>query len=452
MENVNNTNNVIVIHVGEIIHMLLKKMVIILLITVIGAAAGAGYAQAQRETLMYSTTTKLYVTGTQTSAPSSASFSLGQQVIRNYIEILESRYVINQVIENLGLNMSYKDLLRCISENSPTNTCMLEITVVFPDPEWAKVVADELVIVSSAYALEIMGSTPPVVYEEAYVPTVPCNDYGWSMIIKYGLLGGIGGGAVSVFTILAFYFLNTKFSNPYKVKDKLNVPVYAMIPSDKKGQSSDMAEKAYQYFVSTWAFEQLGKRTLVFMSATTEEEQKVEIVKIAQTWAAQGKKVLCMDTNLSHPEWGSRRELQKDKEGLEKYLSGEADINAIINSGPDGFDYIAVENAQVNPGELLNTDTYRKLICELQDRYDYVLVETAPLTYSQEAVIVAALGSNLLVLSANKSKTYQVKEVQQQLKQRKIEFTAAVLKNVTVKRKNKYFMKCFGKYLGVFEK
>ena len=201
---------------------------------------------------------------------------------------------------------------------------MIEIAVAFPDPEWAKKVADELVTASGERAQEIMGCSIPVVYEEANVPSSPYNVDNSSPII-YGLLGGVAGMGLTGFLILVSYFANTKFSNPYKVTDKLHLKTLGVIP-DASAKNAVYEEAAYQNFCSQMFFEKPNAKIINFVSAT-EKENKYELMqKVAVNLQKMDKKVILLDTNLSNPNWGAATQGDGNKNGLEAYLAGKAQL------------------------------------------------------------------------------------------------------------------------------
>ena len=58
--------------------------------------------------------------------------------------LITSRSVLEEVIDNLGLDMGYGALKGNVSINNPDETRILQITVTNPDPQLAKELADEL--------------------------------------------------------------------------------------------------------------------------------------------------------------------------------------------------------------------------------------------------------------------------------------------------------------------
>lgn len=446
----NQKNNVIVVRVAEIIRLLIKRVWIMVLVGALFAAAGYGYAVVTTPTPMYSATTKMYVTGVETAVPSSAGINLGQQVINNYIEILESKPVLEQVIENLNLNMSYMELENCISETVPMETCMLEINVAFPDPEWAKKVSDELVTVSAARALEIMGCTAPVVYEEADISTEPYN-VGGSSSLKFALLGGFAGVALVGFAVLVSYFANTKFNNPNKVTDKLCLKNLGVLP-DSKAKNVAYEEAAYQNFGSRLFFEKPDAQVIDFVSPTEKENKYTFIQKTASSLQKVGKKVIVLDTNLSNLKWGVTDKAETGKKGLEAYLTGKAQLEDIVVE-KEGVAGIYCAETAMNAPELLAGEAFSKLLEQLKQDYDYILVDTAPMIYVPDALCAAEKADAVvLILSAKTSRVGQAKQVVTLLQEREIPIAGAVIKDIDIRKGGKYFRKEFGMYFGVYEK
>ena len=439
------TNKILIIRLGEVVRVVLRKIWLMIIVGALFAAGGYGVSTLNKEQPMYQTTSKLYVTGVDAAVPSSAGLSLGKQVLNSYIEILKSGPVLEQVIENLDLNMSAAQLRNCISVNIPIDTCMLEISVSFPDGEWAKKVADELVVVSAARALEVMGCTAPTVYEEAAIPSAPYNVDNTSWIL-FVLAGGVAGVAISGFIIVVMYFANNKFTNPYKVSDRLRVNVLGAIPTVK------YEEAAYQNFVSRLLYEETGRKLISFVSASEKDNKYEFLQKSAEVLNKNGKKVILVDTNITNSSWGAGGLAEVEQRGLEEYLREEVSLEDIIVT-KEGISYINCKEAVVNAVELLEGKLFKDLLERLKSEYDYVFIDTAPVKYVLDTVCVAEkTETTILVVSQKTSRVGQAKEVIAILKDKGIEITGAVLKDMKLSKDGKYMCREFGKYFGVYEK
>lgn len=443
MNKMNENNNVLVVHVAELWHVLLRRVWLLVLCAAVFAGAGYFYASSQQGIAMYTTTTKMYVTGVDSAGVSTANFQLGQQVINNYIEIMESRPVLEQVIENLGLNMEYWEMRGCISTHVPDNTCMLEVSVTFTEPEWAKKVADELIVDASAYALEIMGCTPPTVYEPAYVPKNANAVY--SSVLKYTAFGGIGGFGLAGILILLFYFGNTKFTTPDKVWDCLKLRTLALVPTAK----SPYVQKAYQGFLSRLYFEKTDAKTISFVSVDASEDKNTYLCHQAESLAELGKKVLILENFMEEKSWSLDGSCAC---GLLQYLTENKGLDE-VRKKTKAYDAIYCGGNAANAGELLCGDKYKDLLEQLKKEYDVILMNNAPAIYNESAVWNGlSADANVLVLSGKHSRTYDAKDVLSSMLEKGVTFNGAVLVNLNTNRNKNYFMKRFGQYFGVYKR
>ena len=80
--------------------------------------------------------------------------------------------MMQEVVDNLGLDMDYKALRESITVTNPEDTRILQLSVTNSDPEIAKAIVDELASVSSQYIGDKMEVVPPKIIEEGEIPTV----------------------------------------------------------------------------------------------------------------------------------------------------------------------------------------------------------------------------------------------------------------------------------------
>lgn len=443
----NQNNNIIVVHVAEIVCMFMKRLWIMVLVAVLFAAAGFTVGGMNKTIPRYTSTTKMYVTGVESTDISAGGMAIGQQVIRNYIEILWSRPVLEKTIKNVKLDISADELGSYIGVNVPEGTCMLEVSVTCEDAEMAKKLVDELVSVSSKTAKKILGSAIPTIYEAASLATEPIFVKTTSPVV-FGLLGGIAGGGLVFVILLAFYFINGKVDTPNKITDKLHVKTLGVIPNSS-AKNEEYREKAYQNFCANVQFENADAKVIEFVSATAKEKKYEFIQGIAKSLKEAGKNIIVVDANITNPEWGCQ-DKDSGSQGLEAFLQKKVQLTDIIQE-KDGISYIHSKEAVPNGQELLSGDNYEGMICQLKRDYDVILIDTAPIRYVYDALSgIKQVDTMILVVSAKKSKVRQNKEVLELLKNKEISVAGSVLKDVDIQKSDKYFKKEFGKYYGVY--
>lgn len=224
-------NDEIEIDLKELFLALKKKIWIILGAFIAGTALMAVYT-IFLVTPVYSASSMMYVLSTTTSITSLSDLQLGTQLTNDYVVLIKSRPVIEQVIENLGLNMTYGELNNAVSVTNQTDTRILTITVKSAVPETAQKVADELASVTATQVAEIMGTEEPNVFENATLPTSPVSP----SLKKNCILGGIAGLVLACAVVIVMYLMNDSIKSEEDVEKYLGLTTLGIIP-EKAGKS-----------------------------------------------------------------------------------------------------------------------------------------------------------------------------------------------------------------------
>ena len=153
-------NQEIEIDLLELIRVLWSRVWMIILTSIAGLAIAAAVTILLIKPV-YTSTATMYVLTKSTSITSLADIQMGTQLTQDYMVVITSRPVVETVISNLGLNMSYGGLKSSITVNNPSNTRFLEVTVRNNDAFLAKKIVDELANVSARSMAEVMDTQPP---------------------------------------------------------------------------------------------------------------------------------------------------------------------------------------------------------------------------------------------------------------------------------------------------
>lgn len=143
----------------EIAH-LLKRKILVIIAFAIFIALTSTFINLFMITPKYSSTTKLYVIGSDTIT-SISDLQVGSSLTQDYIQLIQSRPVVQTVIDNLDLKYTYEELLANVKISNPKDTRMLNITVIDTDPYLAKEIADEFASVSIEKIHDIMLAEEP---------------------------------------------------------------------------------------------------------------------------------------------------------------------------------------------------------------------------------------------------------------------------------------------------
>lgn len=177
----------------------------------------------------YESTAKLYVLSKSTSITSLADIQTGTSLTNDYMVVVKDRPVLDQVIKNLGLEENYDSLEAKISLNNPANSRILEITVTDPDPERAKVIADEIANVSSAFIAEKMQQDPPTIEQYGYADGMPVSPH----IVKNTVVSAMVGVLLATAIVIMTYLFNDTVMTPEDIEKKLGLNVLGTLPLEE---------------------------------------------------------------------------------------------------------------------------------------------------------------------------------------------------------------------------
>ncbi len=185
----------------------------------------------------------------------------------------------------------------------------------------------------------------------------------------------------------------------------------------------------------------LGERgRIVLVTSSLPEEGKTTLVVSLGTFAARsGKRVLLLDLDLRHPS--VHRNLGgPTPPGVVEVLEGSASLEEAVRKDEDtGVDFLPVKGRTANPIALLAGERMRALFAHLRDRYDLVLLDTAPVASVTDARILAPLVDRVLyVVQWNKTPAALVAEEVAALRELGANLTGIVLTRVDLAKHAKY--------------
>ena len=202
-----------------------RRKIWIILGTIILFGSVAGAFSAFVLTPQYKSTAMVYI------------LSKESQLTKDYKIIVTSRRVLNQVIEDMELSLTYKELVEKVTIDNPQDTRILSISVEDPDPAMAKLIADKIAVTSSDYIGDIMEMVPPKLIEEGEVPILkssPSNT-------KNALIGGFIGAVLVCGFITVNVILNDTIRTEEDVTKYLGLSVLASVP-EREGEKPEDKE------------------------------------------------------------------------------------------------------------------------------------------------------------------------------------------------------------------
>ena len=220
-----NNNDEVEIDLGEVFHLLLSKLGVIVLSGIVFCLA-AVMGTMLLITPKYESTTKIVVLSKQDSSTlTNQDIQTSTSLTKDYAELIKSRTVTEGVIAQLKLDMTHEKLLKKLSVDTPTDTRVVSITVTDTDPYTAAQIAKAVNVVETAN-----------IPDEPSSPSVPKN----------GVIGGLLGILLAAAVVIIVYLTNDTVKTPEDVEKYLGLSVLGTIPySSKMGKKSKKKKKRH---------------------------------------------------------------------------------------------------------------------------------------------------------------------------------------------------------------
>lgn len=276
---------------------------------------------------------------------------------------------------------------------------------------------------------------------------------------RYALNIGLGLAVGLFLGIGAAYFaeyLNTTIRLPRDIEEVLGLPLLGFVPAmpsqlrtlSNRGMVTHLnsqggVAEAYRGIRTELLLScpsAQGCKTYMVTSTSPMEGKTTVSCNLAITMAQAGNRVLLIDADVRKPMVHKVFDLENEQ-GLATLLAETGEARVYIKK-------TMVENLHVlpggppphNPAELLGSRKMRTLVAEAAERYDIVIVDSAPVLGVADANIVATMvDSVLLVIQSSRVRRGHVLRARNQLTSVNAHLIGAVLNNVRGSRGDYYY-------------
>lgn len=205
----------------------------------------------------------------------------------------------------------------------------------------------------------------------------------------------------------------------------------------------------YKYLRTNIQFCGADKKAILFTSAMPGEGKSTTTLELAKSMASLGKRVLLVDADLRKSQL--KQELANPtnvKYGLTHFLSGMVTLGEVLcETNIPYLNMILSGPVPPNPSELLSANRITPILNWARSQYDYILIDTAPLTAVIDAAVVAPVCDGaVLVVEAETVPYRMAQSVVGQLKNTGVAILGVVLNKVdfTNSENHKQYYKRFG--------
>lgn len=186
-------------------------------------------------------------------------------------------------------------------------------------------------------------------------------------------------------------------------------------------------------------------RSIVVTSSIPNEGKTTIATNLAQALASGGKTVLIVECDMRRRSLASALGTHA-RNGIYAVLSGQVELDdAVVRTSTRNVWFLDSEPHIPNPVDILGSKRFHSFIERLKDEYDYVVLDTPPLSaFIDAAVLGSVADGTLLVVRRNFVRREEVLSAYEQLKKTEANVLGTVL-NYCEDKKSEYYYEYYTK-------
>lgn len=265
------------------------------------------------------------------------------------------------------------------------------------------------------------------------------------------MLQGIAGGlALPALVLLFILFSDTKVRSRRDIEHVVNVPFLGEVPKTSahlrhsfknsivvSANSRDAVSESFRIIRTNMDFMQVRTKELkvvTFSSFGSGSGKTYVSSNLAACFAMSGKRVVLIDLDIRKGTLTNRSSHSKSK-GMTTYLLGQAELEDVLkcNELGENLDFIPSGSVAPNPADLLMSDRMDKLISELRNRYDLIIIDNVPYGVVADSVITNRLADlTVFVIRAGKIDKRLLPEIEYIYRSGKLKNLSLVLNDAII--------------------
>ncbi len=240
-----------------------------------------------------------------------------------------------------------------------------------------------------------------------YIPVAPRKKITLLISLIFGL-------AFPIAIIYIVDLFKTEISSREELEKLSRVPIIGEIPinqTDKKIIVSPTDTSS-----GTELFRLLRNNLLFILKSDTEPKKIITVtstvsgegksficVNLACTFALTDNKVLIIGLDIRNPSIGKYLGIN-ERHGITSYLAMGEDLESLITTSTQypNLDILPTGIIPPNPNELLNKPNLDKAIEELKEKYDYIIIDTAPVGVISDTFLINRVSDLTLYITREK--------------------------------------------------
>lgn len=129
-------------------------------------------------------------------------------------------------------------------------------------------------------------------------------------------------------------------------------------------------------------------KSVVLTSSEPGEGKSTTSANLALSFAQDGKRVILIDCDLRKPVVHKNFGIS-NAVGLSEFLIGKVDFSKVVHKHRSGLHVLPSGTIPPNPSEMLASRAMEHLLAQLEEKYDYIILDTPPVNAVTDSKILS---------------------------------------------------------------
>lgn len=225
----------------------MSRLWLLIAAVVIGAVIAGAYTHYMIPDRFTAVSRMYMISASSSSVVDLSDLNIGASLSNDYVELMKSRPIIEDVITELGLGYTYEQVLDMIRLDVVTNTRIIKISATSTDPEEAMNIANQMARIAKIRLPKIMDAPSPSIAEQAVLPTQKSSP----SLSRNVMMGSL----VLLFLVLAFltvqYLMDDTIQTSEDVEKEFGILPMTVIPEgtiEGLKKATDTTRRSRRYF------------------------------------------------------------------------------------------------------------------------------------------------------------------------------------------------------------
>ncbi|MCQ2479325.1 MAG: polysaccharide biosynthesis tyrosine autokinase [Clostridia bacterium] len=414
-------NNGIDIDILAFLRVLVRKLWIVAVLALVCGIISTTVSMLVQEEIYSSKVSFVVdtVSGEKNEKVDNSDINASINVAATYSYILQSRSVINMIVNKCTLPVKYQDVKDALEVTIITGSNVIEVNISTNNAELSFAMAKALVENYAGIVSKIYSTATLNVCDFPAMAQRPDNG---TAVFLGGAIGVAFGIIAGLVIILIYYIVTDTVRSVDDVARKIGINVLGSINKiNNKSANMNITNKKIGFsFIETFKAIRTkvesnaakeGNKVYMITSACESEGKTTISTNLAIALAQNGKSVLLIDSDLRRPRVCKALGVDHTGKGLAEAIAHKAPLESVIKY-IDKYNLFVIADSQPtdNPSELLSTKKMAEIVKAVRNEFDFVIIDTAPASVVTDASVISSLAdASILVISEDRAPAARIR-------------------------------------------